>query len=162
MSVRCAIFRRSDESQLLHGTWWGTGDGQASSTKTGNQKFWNWHFLKRRHLKTEGHFSCLKNSLIPFLEGNTNYFCHDFPNAEGALHIMQKSPLTVNWITLVLFSRPFMPMADVWRLEDYSPDYKMLLGFCLKSGNAKGWKMLLDNTKQRYWCFSSAEQKGEI
>lgn len=31
-----------------------------------------------------------------------------------------------------------MPVADVWRLKDYSPDYKMLLGFCLKSVNAKG------------------------
>lgn len=54
-----------------------------------------------------------------------------------------------------------MQMADVGRLEDCSTDYKMLLGFCLKSENAKGWKMLLDNTKQRNWWFSSAEQKGE-
>lgn len=54
-----------------------------------------------------------------------------------------------------------MQIADVGRLEDYSPDYKMLLGFCLESENAKAWKMLLDNTKQRNWWFSSAEQKGE-
>lgn len=54
-----------------------------------------------------------------------------------------------------------MQMADVGRLEDYSPDYKMLLGFCLKSENAKTCKMLLDNTKQKDWWFSSAEQKGK-
>lgn len=52
-------------------------------------------------------------------------------------------------------------MADAWRLEDYSPDYKMQLGFCVKSENTNTWKMLLDNTKQRNWWFSSAEQKVE-
>lgn len=44
-------------------------------------------------------------------------------------------------------------MADVGRLEDYSPDYKTQLEFCLKSENTNAWKMLLDNKAKELMVF---------